>query len=80
MMLYSIFCYVIKRSFHFQKTLMNARPAHTTVTLMPTAPIPKDHSIVPAIRDTPEMESSVLVIIERFSYYMSKRISFTIGL
>ena len=40
---------------------MNARLAHTTVMLMQTALTPKDHSIVPVIRDTLEMESRVLV-------------------
>ena len=40
---------------------MNARLAHITVMLMPTAPTPKDHSIVPVIQDTLEMESLVMV-------------------
>jgi len=48
-------------NFPFHKTLMNARLAHITVMLMPTAPTPKDHSIVPVIRVTREMESRVLV-------------------
>jgi len=49
---------------------MNARLAHITVMLMLTAPTPKDHSIVPVILDTLEMESRVLVssFIERFSH------------
>ena len=42
---------------------MNARLAHITVMLMPTAPTPKDHSTARVIRDTLEMESRVLVSI-----------------
>ena len=42
---------------------MNARLAHITVMLMPTAPTPKDRSTARVIRDTLEMESRVLVSI-----------------
>lgn len=40
---------------------MSVHLEYTTVTMMPTAPTPKDRSIALVTRDTLEMESSVRV-------------------
>ena len=42
---------------------LNIMILFTTVTLMPSVPIPKDHFTAHVIRDTLEMESSVLVSV-----------------